>query len=95
MGRPKINLYYELVRRYREDEDGPILEETLGLYCSKGRALNEREIYLDTEIHEVQDEITVDLKVRKYKETIEEVDLISMDELNALAESFDANTYIN
>ena len=95
MGRPKINLYYELVRRYREDEDGPILEETLGLYCSKGRALNEREIYLDTEIHEVQDEITVDLKVRKYKETIEEVDLISMDELNALAESFDGNTYIN
>ena len=84
-----------MVRRYREDEDGPILEETQGLYCSKGRALNEREIYLDTEIHEVQDEITVDLKVRKYKETIEEVDLISMDELNALAESFDANTYIN
>ena len=65
------------------------------MYCSKSRALTEREIYLDTEIHEVQDEITVDLKVRKYKETIEEVDLISMDELNALAESFDANTYIN
>ena len=65
------------------------------MYCSKSRALSEREIYLDTEIHEVQDEITVDLKVRKYKETIEEVDLISIDELNALAESFDANTYIN
>ena len=42
MGRPKINLYYELVRRYREDEDGPILEEPLGQYCSKGRALYER-----------------------------------------------------
>ena len=66
MARQKINLYYELIRRYREDEDGPILEETLGLYCSKGRALNEKEIYLDTELHEVQDEITVDLKVRKY-----------------------------
>ena len=92
---PKSNLYWKLIRRYREDEDGPILEEDLGLYCSKSRALTEREIYLDTEIHEVQDEITVDLKVRKYKETIEEVDLISMDELNALAESFDANTYIN
>ena len=91
----KSNSYWILIRRYREDEDGPILEEDLGLYCSKSRALTEREIYLDTEIHEVQDEITVDLKVRKYKETIEEVDLISMDELNALAESFDANTYIN
>ena len=34
MARQKINLYYELVRRYREDEDGPILEETLGLYLS-------------------------------------------------------------
>ena len=92
---PKSNSYWKLIRRYREDEDGPILEEDLGLYCSKSRALTEREIYLDTEIHEVQDEITVDLKVRKYKETIEEVDLISMDELNALAESFAANTYIN
>ena len=92
---PKSNSYWKLIRRYREDEDGPILEEDLGLYCSTSRALTEREIYLDTEIHEVQDEITVDLKVRKYKETIEEVDLISMDELNALAESFDANTYIN
>ena len=92
---PKSNSYWKLIRRYREDEDGPILEEDLGLYCSKSRALTEREIYLDTEINEVQDESTVDLKVRKYKETIEEVDLISMDELNALAESFDANTYIN
>ena len=92
---PKSNSYWKLIRRYREDEDGPILEEDLGLYCSKSRALTEREIYLDTEIHEVQDEITVDLKVRKYKETIEEVDLISMDELNALAESFDANTFLN
>ena len=94
MGRPKINLYYELVRRYREDEDGPILEETLGLYCSKVRALNEKEIYLETELHEFQDEITVDLKVRKYKETIDEVDLISIDELNSLAESLDNEYYI-
>ena len=93
MGRPKINLYYELVRRYREYEDGPILEETLGLYCSKGRALNEREIYLDTEIHEVQDEITVDLKVRKYKETIDEVDIISIDELNSLADGFENESF--
>ena len=93
MGRPKINQYYELVHRYREHEEGPILEETLGLYCSKGRALNEREIYLDTEIHEVQDEITVDLKVRKYKETIDEVDLISIDELNSLAEGFEHESF--
>ena len=95
MARKKKEVYWELVRKYRESEDGPILEEALGLYCSKERAITERSIYFDTEIHEVQDEITVDLKVRKYKETIEEVDLISMDELNALAESFDANTYIN
>ena len=93
MARPKINLYYELVRRYREDEDGPILEEILGLYCSRGRALNEKEIYLDTELHEVQDEITVDLKVRKYKETIDEVDLISIDELNSLAEGFEHESF--
>ena len=86
---PKSNSYWKLIRRYREDEDGPILEEDLGLYCSKSRALTEREIYLDTEIHEVQDEITVDLKVRKYKETIDEVDLISIDELNSLADGFE------
>ena len=92
---PKSNSYWKLVRRYQEFEDGPILEEDLGLYCSKSRALTEKEIYIETEIHEVQDEITVDLKVRKYKETIEEVDLISIDELNALAESFDANNFIN
>jgi len=92
---PRSNSYWKLVRRYQEFEDGPILEEDLGLYCSKSRALTEKEIYIETEIHEVQDEITVDLKVRKYKETIEEVDLISIDELNALAESFDANTFIN
>ena len=92
---PKSNSYWKLIRRYQEFEDGPILEEDLGLYCSKSRALTEKEIYIETEIHEVQDEITVDLKVRKYKETIEEVDLISIDELNALAESFDANTFIN
>ena len=90
---PKSNSYWKLIRRYREDEDGPILEEDLGLYCSKSRALTEREIYLETEIHEVQDEITVDLKVRKYKETIDEVDLISIDELNSLAEGFEHESF--
>ena len=93
MARQKINLYYELVRRYREDEDGPIFEETLGLYCSKGRAINEKQIYLDTELHKVQDEITVDLKVRKYKETIDEVDILSIDELNSLAEGFEHGSF--
>ena len=90
---PKSNSYWKLIRRYREDEDGPILEEDLGLYCSKSRALTEREIYLDTEIHEVKDEITVDLKVRKYKETIDEVDLISIDELNSLADGFEHESF--
>jgi len=93
MARQKINLYWELVRRYREDEYGPILEETLGLYCSKGRAINEKQIYLETELHKVQDEITVDLKVRKYKETIDEVDLISIDELNSLADGFENESF--
>lgn len=90
---PKSNSYWKLIRRYREDEDGPILEEDLGLYCSKETAFNEREIYLSTEIHEVQDEITVDLKVRKYKETIDEVDLISIDELNSLADGFENESF--
>ena len=66
MARKKKEVYWELVRKYRESEDGPILEEALGLYCSKERAMSERSIYEDTECHEVQDEITVDLKVRKY-----------------------------
>ena len=90
---PKSNSYWKLIRRYQEFENGPILEEDLGLYCSKSRALTEREIYLDTEIHEVQDEITVDLKVRKYKETIDEVDLISIDELNSLADGFEHESF--
>ncbi|MCH2572348.1 MAG: hypothetical protein MK103_13360 [Planctomycetes bacterium] len=55
--------------------------------------MNEREIYLETELHEVHNEETVELKIRKFKETIEEVELISMDELNALADSFESETY--
>ena len=93
MTRKKKEVYWELVRRYREFEDGPILEEALGLYCSKERAVMERGIYEDTQIHEVQDEITVDLKVRKYTETIDEVDLISIDELNSLAEGFENESF--
>ena len=93
MARTKKNVYWELIRRYRESEDESIREETLGLYCSKNRALTEREIYIETELHEVHNEETVELKIRKYKETIEEVELISMDELNALADSFESETY--
>ena len=93
MGRTKKNTYWELTRRFRESEDDPILEESLGVYCSKETAMNEREIYLETELHEVHNEETVELKIRKFKETIEEVDLISMDELNALADSFESETY--
>ena len=93
MARTKKNVYWELIRRYRESEDESIREETLGLYCSKNRALTEREIYIETELHEVHNEETVELKIRKYKETIEEVELISMDELNALADYFESETY--
>ena len=56
-------------------------------------SINEKEIYLETELHKVQDEITVDLKVRKYKETIDEVDLISIDELNSLADGFENESF--
>ena len=93
MGRTKKNTYWELTRRFRESEYEPIREDTLGLYCSKETAMNEREIYLETELHEVHNEETVELKIRKFKETIEEVDLISMDELNALADSFESEPY--
>ena len=89
----KKNTYWELVRRFRESDDDSIREESLGLYCSKERAMTEREIYVDTEIHEVLNEETVELKIRKYTETIEEVDLTSIDELNSLAESFESETY--
>ena len=93
MGRTKKNTYWELTRRFRESEDEPIREESLGLYCSKETAMNEREIYLEPELQEVHNEETVELKIRKFKETIEEVELISMDELNALADSFESETY--
>ena len=92
MSRKKTNVYWELIRRYRESEYDPIQEETLGLYCSKETAMNEREIYVETEIHEVQDEETVELKVRKFKETIEEVELISLDELDSLAMKFEGES---
>ena len=35
---------------------------------------------MDTGIHEVQDEETVSIKVRKLREVIEEVELLDMDE---------------
>ena len=94
MARKKVNTYWELIRKYREcPEDEEILEETLGLYCSKETALNEKEIYIDTEIHEVEGEETVELKIRKFKETIEEIDMISIDEFDTLAKMFESETY--
>ena len=94
MGRKKVNTYWELIRRFREfSGDDEIQEESLGLYCSKETALNEKEIYIDTALHEVENEETVDLKVRKYKETIEEVDLIPLDELESLADMFEHEKY--
>ena len=85
MSRKKQNTYWELVRRFKEfPEDEEILEETLGLYCSKSRAMTEKEIYIETELHEVHNEETVELKIRKFKETIEEVELIDMDESEML-----------
>ena len=94
MARTKENVYWELVRRFRESEDEPIREESLGLYCTKNRAMNEKEIYIDTELHEVEGEETVELKIRKFKETIEEVELISLDELDSLAAMFEGESYV-
>ena len=93
MSRKKINVYWELIRRFRESEYDPIQEESLGLYCSKETAMNEREIYIETEVHEVYNEETVELKIRKFKETIEEVELITLDEMNSLADMFETETF--
>ena len=77
------SVYWELVRFYLID-GGPVESEALGLYCSKERANMERAIYMDTGIHEVQDEETVSIKVRKLREVIEEVELLDMDEIEML-----------
>jgi hypothetical protein len=55
--------------------------------------MTEREIYIETEVHEVKDEETVRLIIRKKRETIEEVELISLDEMNSLADMFESETY--
>ena len=79
----KTYTYWELVRYYR-DESGTLRSEPLGLYCSKERANMERAIYKDTDLHMVADEETVSLTVRKFKETIEEVEMLDMDEIEML-----------
>ena len=79
----KTNTYWELVR-YNRDESGTLRSEPLGLYCSKERANMERAIYKDTDLHMVADEETVSLTVRKFKETIEEVEMLDMDEIEML-----------
>ena len=79
----KTNTYWELVRYYR-DESGTLRSEPLELYCSKERANMERAIYKDTDLHMVADEETVSLTVRKFKETIEEVEMLDMDEIEML-----------
>ena len=79
----KTNTYWELVRYYR-DESGTLRSAPLGLYCSKERANMERAIYKDTDLHMVADEETVSLTVRKFKETIEEVEMLDMDEIEML-----------
>ena len=95
MGRKKVNYFWELIRKYREfPDDEEIREEALGLYCSKNRAMTEREIYIETEVHEVKDEETVSLIIRKKRETIEEVELISLDEMNSLADMFESESYV-
>jgi len=79
----KTNTYWELVRYYR-DESGTLRSEPLGLYCSKERANMERAIYKDTDLHMVDGEETVSLTVKKFKETIEEVEMLDMDEIEML-----------
>jgi len=79
----KTNTYWELVRYYRDDS-GTLRSEPLGLYCSKERANMERAIYKDTDLHMVDGEETVSLTVKKFKETIEEVEMLDMDEIEML-----------
>ena len=79
----KTNTYWELVRYYR-DESGTLRSEPLGLYCAKERANMERAIYKDTDLHMVADEETVSLTVRKFKETIDEGEMLDMDEIEML-----------
>ena len=79
----KTNTYWELVRYYRDDS-GTLRSEPLGLYCSKERANMERAIYKDTDLHMVNGEETVSLTVKKFKETIEEVEMLDMDEIEML-----------
>ena len=79
----KTNTYWELVRNYRDDS-GTLRSEPLGLYCSKERANMERAIYKDTDLHMVDGEETVSLTVKKFKETIEEVEMLDMDEIEML-----------
>ena len=79
----KTNTYWELVRYYR-DESGTLRSEPLGLYCSKERANMERATYKDTDLHMVDGEETVSLTVKKFKETIEEVEMLDMDEIEML-----------
>jgi len=79
----KTNTYWELIRYYRDDS-GTLHSEPLGLYCSKERANMERSIYKDTDLHRVEGEETVSLTVKKFKETIEEVELLDMDEIEML-----------
>jgi len=79
----KTNTYWELVRHYRDDS-GTLRSEPLGLYCSKERANMERAIYKDTDLHMVDGEETVSLTVKRFKETIEEVEMLDMDEIEML-----------
>jgi hypothetical protein len=84
------NSYWELVRKYREfPEDEEVIEEVLGLYCSKEAAMNEREDYRKTEVDKEEVEHwllpkTVSLRIRKLKDIIEEPDPISFEELSNL-----------
>ena len=83
----KTKKYWELVKRYREyPEAVEVHSEVIGIYCSRFGAMNEKESYLETHERDLEDGTLVSLKVRKMKDTIEEVELISMEEMQELFE---------
>ena len=83
----KTKKYWELVKRYREyPESVEVHSEVSGIYCSRFGAMNEKESYLETHERDLEDGTLVSLKVRKMKDTIEEVELISMEEMQELFE---------
>ena len=88
--------YYELVKRFRERTNvevgfgdyEPIRTDIIGIYCSRFVAMNEKDSYLESHKEALEDGTLVGLTVRKMMDTIEEVELISDEEMRLLGEIY-------